>query len=101
MVSKGETVKLICPINGNPAPSITWFKGNEEIHEYSWIRFRKDKKSVTITNAEYDDTGIYICKGVNGYGSDEVRIDLFVISKLKRFILGGQSKKDTHRKIIY
>ena len=32
-----------------------------------------------------DDTGIYICKGTNGFGSEEIRIDLIVIGKLKCF----------------
>ena len=36
---------------------------------------------MTITQAQYDDTGIYICKGTNGYGSSQVRIDLFVIDE--------------------
>ena len=31
-----------------------------------------------------DDTGIYICKGTNGFGSEEIRIDLIVIGKFNK-----------------
>ena len=81
MVPQGDSVKLTCPIFGQPTPIITWSKGSETITDYAWTRFSLDKKSLKISQAEYDDTGIYICKGTNGYGSNEVRIDLFVIGE--------------------
>ena len=81
VVPRGDSVKLTCPIFGQPTPIITWSKGSETITDYAWTRFSLDKKSLKISQAEYDDTGIYICKGTNGYGSNEVRIDLFVIGE--------------------
>ena len=89
----GDSVRIICPIWGQPAPMITWSKGNEAITDYLWERFSLDKKSLTISKLQYDDTGIYICKGTNGYGSNEVRIDLFVIGKMNEIfsILRGAS----------
>ena len=81
VVPQGDSVKLTCPIFGQPTPIITWSKGSETITDYAWTRFSLDKKSLKISQAEYDDTGIYICKGTNGYGSNEVRIDLFVIGE--------------------
>ena len=30
---------------------------------------------------QIEDTGIYTCKGTNGFGSEEIRIDLIVIGK--------------------
>ena len=82
VVPQGSSVKLTCPILGlGRSPLITWSKGGETITDYAWTRFSLDKKSLKISQAEYDDTGIYICKGTNGYGSNEVRIDLFVIGE--------------------
>ena len=81
VVPRGDSVKLTCPIFGQPAPIITWSKGSETITDYAWTRFSLDKKSLKISQVEYDDTGIYICKGTNGYGSNEVRFDLFVIGE--------------------
>jgi len=81
VVPQGDSVKLTCPILGlGRTPLITWSKGGETITDYAWTRFSLDKKSLKISQVEYDDTGIYICKGTNGYGSNEVRIDLFVIA---------------------
>ena len=34
-----------------------------------------------IKDATLDDTGIYMCKGTNGFGSQDARIDLIVIGK--------------------
>ena len=86
VVPRGDSVKLTCPIFGQPTPIITWSKGSETITDYAWTRFSLDKKSLKISQAEYDDTGIYICKGTNGYGSNEVRIDLFVIGEYLHFM---------------
>jgi hypothetical protein len=46
------------------------------------IRFRIAKKSLKIQKATLDDTGIYVCKGTNGFGSQDSRIDLIVIGKI-------------------
>ena len=36
-----------------------------------------------MRTAEREDTGVYYCKGVNGFGSAETRIDLIVIGGLQ------------------
>merc|ERR1712233_97368 len=40
-------------------------------------------KALKIKKSQEDDTGIYICKGVNGFGNVEVRVDLIVIDPAK------------------
>ena len=76
----GEDVKIQCPISGNPTPMIEWKKGGETI-DYSWIRIRTQKKAMKIKKAQEVDTGIYVCKGVNGFGNVEVRVDLIIIGE--------------------
>ena len=44
-------------------------------------RFKTTKKNLKIKPVMIEDTGIYICKGTNGFGSEEIRIDLIVIGK--------------------
>ena len=34
-----------------------------------------------IRATEPEDSGVYYCKGINGFGTAEVRIDLMVIGK--------------------
>ena len=59
----GETVKIVCPIGGYPAPMIEWTKNGEKI-DYMWDRHRTGKKSLKIKHVNADDTGIFTCKGV-------------------------------------
>ena len=83
VVQIGNNVTLKCPISvANPRNlQRTWYKGDERIEKYTWERYSLDKKSLQIKGVTYDDTGIFICKGTNGFGSNEVRIDLFVLGK--------------------
>jgi hypothetical protein len=83
IVRKDQDVKIVCPISGVPPPIFEWTKDTEVINNYSWQRFRVTKKSMKITKATLDDTGIYICKGTNGFGWQDSRIDLIVIGKNK------------------
>lgn len=66
---------------GNPTPIITWTKDGEEIKSYNWDRFKPNKMSLKIKEVTKEDTGIYICKGTNGFGSAEIRINLIVIGE--------------------
>ncbi len=75
----GEKIKLVCPIGGFPAPQIEWSKDGEKI-DWMWDeRFKTGRKSLKILNANEDDTGIYHCKGINGFGSESVRVELIVV----------------------
>ncbi len=71
-------MRLVCPIGGYPLPMIEWYKDGEKI-DFHWDRHKTGKKWLKIKHASEDDTGIFICKGINGFGSDEVRIELIVV----------------------
>ena len=78
----GDKIKLACPISGNPAPMFEWSKDGIPI-DFRWERhFVSDRlhgKFLKIKHLNEDDTGIYTCKGINGFGSSEVRINLLVV----------------------
>ena len=62
---------------------IDWTKDREGgIIDFSWTRFETNKKTLKISRVQPEDTGIYRCKGTNGFGSTSVRIDLLVIGEL-------------------
>lgn len=82
IVGVGETLKLQCPMSGSPPPIIDWTKDGEQINNYAWTRFKTTKKNLKIKPVMIEDTGIYICKGTNGFGSEEIRIDLIVIGMI-------------------
>ena len=99
IVRLGEDVKIQCPISGNPTPIIEWKKGGETI-DYSWIRIRTKGKQLRIKKSQEDDTGLYICKGVNGFGNVEVRVDLIVIGKKCYFYSEMSEMSGNHKRIF-
>ena len=72
-------IKLICPIEGRPTPLMDWRKDGAAIEEYLWPRFKVNRRNLKIRDAELSDSGQYVCRGVNGFGSAEIVINLIVI----------------------
>ncbi|XP_056282388.1 fibroblast growth factor receptor-like 1 [Pseudoliparis swirei] len=78
MARLGSAVKLPCPVEGDPPPLIMWTKDGRNIHS-GWIRFRILRMGLKIKEVEADDTGTYICKATNGFGSVNINYTLIVI----------------------
>ena len=95
MVRLGEDVKIQCPISGNPTPIIEWKKGGETI-DYTFIRIRTKGRQLRIKKSQETDTGVFICKGVNGFGNVEVRVDLIVIGKLETILFISRILSDMY-----
>ena len=53
------------------------FQDGEAI-DYTWTRVKTHKNYLKMKNVKKDDTGVFICRGVNGFGSVSVRVDLIV-----------------------
>ena len=51
------------------------------IDDITWMRYRKNKNVLKVRNANHDDTGIYTCKGINGFGSSEARIEVIIVGE--------------------
>ena len=77
----GENIKLVCPIVGFPTPIVEWSKNGEKI-DYMWERHKTTRKALKIKQITEDDTGIFTCKAINGFGSEEVRIELIVVDPM-------------------
>ena len=75
----GDSLKIKCPIQGYPQPIISWEKDQDDI-SYAWSRYRITRRTLKIKSVIKDDMGIYVCKGINGFGKAETRIELVVIS---------------------
>ena len=75
-----ENVKIVCPIVGHPTPMFEWRKNEDKI-DFMWERHITNpaKRWLKIKDVTQDDTGIYHCKGINGFGSEEVRVQLIVV----------------------
>ena len=49
-----------------------------EIIDHTWTRIKTNKNYLRINKVEKSDTGVFICRGVNGFGSVNVRVELIV-----------------------
>uniref|UniRef100_A0AAY5KI95 Fibroblast growth factor receptor-like 1 n=1 Tax=Esox lucius TaxID=8010 RepID=A0AAY5KI95_ESOLU len=77
-VRLGTSIKLPCPVEGDPPPLIMWTKDSRNIHS-GWIRFRILRLGLKIKEVEAEDAGTYVCKATNGFGSVSVNYTLIVI----------------------
>ncbi|XP_076030096.1 fibroblast growth factor receptor-like 1 [Oratosquilla oratoria] len=80
VVRAGETVKLPCPITASPDPLFEWKKDNEPVDDM-WTRFVSRRHSLKIKGVVEADSGMYTCKGVNGFGQATATIQLIVLDK--------------------
>ena len=64
LVSRGDSATLTCPVDGNPPPSVQWYKGNGNI----WQRLHTGK-AWELSQATSSDSGLYICSASNSVGT--------------------------------
>ena len=57
--------------------------------DHTWLDYvtRSNNKVLKIRAAKLDDTGLFVCRGVNGFGKAQVNIHLIVVGKLVFFFL--------------
>ncbi|XP_041800631.1 fibroblast growth factor receptor-like 1a isoform X2 [Chelmon rostratus] len=90
-VRLGRTMKLPCPVEGDPPPLIMWTKDGRNIHS-GWTRFRVLQHALRIKEVETEDAGTYICKATNGFGSVNINYTLIVIVR-PRFTQPSKMRK--------
>ena len=52
-------------------------------------RFRLNRRHLKIRSVRLSDSGVIVCKGVNGFGSQSVALDLVVRGRLGRKVEVG------------
>lgn len=76
----GRTVRLQCPVEGDPPPLTMWTKDGRTIHG-GWSRFRVLPQGLKVKAVEAEDAGVYVCKATNGFGSLSVNYTLIVMGQ--------------------
>ena len=64
LVSPGDSVTLTCPVDGNPPPSVQWYKGNDNI-----CQLLHTGKAWELSQATSSDRGLYTCSASNSVGT--------------------------------
>lgn len=81
-----ETVELQCQGRGDPAPTITWQKNDQNIDFANNPRyFKKDTGSLQITTSQKSDSGKYLCVATNSQGSVRANATLRVLSEFNGY----------------
>lgn len=78
----GRTVRLQCPVEGDPPPLTMWTKDGRTIHG-GWSRFRVLPQGLRVKEVEREDAGAYVCKATNGFGSLSVNYTLIVMGQCR------------------
>lgn len=78
----GRTVRLQCPVEGDPPPLTMWTKDGRTIHG-GWSRFRVLPQGLKVKEVEPEDAGAYVCKATNGFGSLSVNYTLIVMGQCR------------------
>ena len=71
-VLEGRPASIPCPVDGNPQPNITWYKGN-----YFCTKII-DKSTLEFPDTKLSDSGWYTCSVENYLGTVTVRVHLLV-----------------------
>ena len=77
-VINGEVAQLNCPVNGIPAPTITWLKSGQPVQTNGRIHQLDDAHKIEISLPEEADTALYTCIGLNVAGSTQLIFNLTV-----------------------
>ena len=75
-VNQSSRATFFCGAQGNPKPEVIWTRVNGSLAPHNT---RVDSKGkLTITAADYSDSGTYQCTAKNILGSAEIEVDLSV-----------------------
>uniref|UniRef100_A0A672KDD5 Fibroblast growth factor receptor-like 1 n=1 Tax=Sinocyclocheilus grahami TaxID=75366 RepID=A0A672KDD5_SINGR len=89
----GRTMKLQCPVEGDPPPLIMWTKDGRNIHS-GWMRFKVLQQALRIKEVETEDAGTFICKATNGFGSVNINYTLIVIVAFQTTPIKNKSEEE-------
>ena len=90
VVALGTNAMLTCTYNGNPSPSVVWFKNGEVVGASTKYAFSTDSSTthtLTVNNVQPDDLTSYQCQPSNKRGSN-VR-ETFLCGQRKDMHMGG------------
>ncbi|XP_063792751.1 hemicentin-2 [Pseudophryne corroboree] len=94
-VDVGESAKLICSAEGNPTPTVSWFRQEEGPVVPSGTTEVIDglgSNTVHVKIARPEDTGVYVCQARNPFGWVEAEILLTVTGLVAPQVIAAPSE---------
>ncbi|KAM6219282.1 vascular cell adhesion protein 1 [Rhynchocyon petersi] len=77
-LQEGDSVTMTCSSEGLPAPEIYWSKKLDNGN----LQLLSDNVTLTLIAMRMEDSGIYVCEGVNLIGKNRKEVELIVQEKL-------------------
>lgn len=82
-IRSGQMLRLEADVAGEPAPLVTWFFKEEQLVSYDRLTIANEPyfTSFILSKAKRSDTGVYRVFAKNDSGTDEVNVEIVVLSK--------------------
>ncbi|XP_059941671.1 vascular cell adhesion protein 1 isoform X3 [Mesoplodon densirostris] len=74
ILEEGRSVNMTCSSDGLPAPKILWSRllNNGDLQPLS------ENTTLTLTSTKMEDSGIYVCEGINQVGISRKEVELII-----------------------
>uniref|UniRef100_A0A8C0CEM1 Vascular cell adhesion protein 1 n=1 Tax=Balaenoptera musculus TaxID=9771 RepID=A0A8C0CEM1_BALMU len=74
ILEEGRSVNMTCSSDGLPAPKILWSRllSNGDLQPLS------ENTTLTLTSTKMEDSGIYVCEGINQVGISRKEVELII-----------------------
>lgn len=78
----GDTLRLACPVVAVPRAIVTWEKDAKTVRPLAWERHHLNPDGLLIVrHLEVNDSGSYVCRATNGFGTVEFRFQVKILGK--------------------
>ncbi|KAB0385098.1 hypothetical protein FD755_000054 [Muntiacus reevesi] len=77
-LQEGDSVTMTCTSAGLPAPQILWSKKLDNGN----LQLLSENATLTLISMRAEDSGIYVCEGINLVGNDRKEVKLIVQEKM-------------------
>ncbi|KAG8182020.1 hypothetical protein JTE90_013951 [Oedothorax gibbosus] len=78
LVTEGQNATMKCLAEGNPLPTISWWKGDQPVNSDN-VLILNNGQVLEITNVDAEDSGHYKCRATSPLGFQEKQFDLNVL----------------------
>uniref|UniRef100_A0A8C3YCI2 Vascular cell adhesion molecule 1 n=1 Tax=Catagonus wagneri TaxID=51154 RepID=A0A8C3YCI2_9CETA len=73
-LEEGSSVNMTCSSDGLPAPKIVWSK---KLRDETLERL-SENTTLTLTSTKIEDSGVYVCEGINLAGRSRKEVELII-----------------------
>nr|XP_012418197.1 PREDICTED: vascular cell adhesion protein 1 isoform X3 [Odobenus rosmarus divergens] len=74
ILEEGSSVNMTCFSNGLPTPEILWSRQLNNGH----LQPLSENSTLTLTSTKMEDSGIYVCEGINQAGISRKEVELII-----------------------